>query len=647
SFAAEHHFSPGDSVNAVLNGRLRRLKIVGVALSPEFVLQIRPGEMLPDTRRYGIFWVPLTTMEAAFDMKGAFNSLSASLMHGAIEDEVIRRMDLILDPWGNAGSYGRDEQISARFLDEEIKQLRGTGMIVPLVFLAVAAFLLNIVLSRLISTQREQIAALKAFGYSHREVGLHYLQMVGVIVPLGIAAGTVVGTWMGHGLTVMYTQFYRFPIFHFSMDWQSTAGSALLSLMAAGLGCLNTVLAAVRLPPAEAMRPEPPARYRPTLIEQLGLQRLFSQTSRMILRQLQRRPWKSLLSSLGIAMATAVLIVGSFGDDALDYLIDFQFRLSQRDDVMVSLYEAAPSSVAEELKRLPGVQQVETFRSLPTRLVFGHRSRRLALMGLQQDQQLFRLFDAQGSRVRLPPSGILMSEKLAELLGVSVGDVIGVEVLEGKRPKTSLTVTALLKDFSGMNAYTDHGVIDELMSEQSRISGAWMAVDASEQQALYAQLKATPRIAGVNVKLASIRSFLDTIAENQLRMRMFNVFFACVIACGVVYNTARIALAERSRELATLRVLGFSTAEVSAVLLGELFVLTAIAIPVGLALGSLLAWLTSLALQTEMYRIPFVISPATFCFSAIVVMAATAASGLLVRRRIDQLNLIEVLKSRE
>ncbi|MEZ6126567.1 MAG: ABC transporter permease [Planctomycetaceae bacterium] len=647
SFAAEHRFRPGDSVQAILNGRLRTLTIVGIALSPEYVLQIRAGEMLPDTRRFGIFWVPTTAMEAAFDMQEAFNDVSVSLMYGASEAEVLRRMDLTLAAWGNAGAYGRDEQVSARYLDDEIKQLRGTGLIVPIVFLAVAAFLLNIVLSRLISTQREQIAALKAFGYANPEVGLHYGQMIGLIALAGIVPGSAIGAWMGHGLTALYTTFYRFPLFHFSMDVPSTLTASLVSLAAASAGSLSAVFSAVRLPPAEAMRPEPPPKYRPTIIERLGIQSWFSQTARMILRQLQRRPWKAALSSLGIGLATAVMVVGSFGSDALDYLIDFQFRMAQRDDVMVTFYEPTPSTVINELQKLPGVLQVEAFRSLPVRLSFGPRHRRLALMGLPDHRELFRLFDAETRQIDLPDSGILMSEKLAELLDVTIGDRVTADVLEGRRPTEDLIVTGLIRDFSGTNAYVRRPVIDAIMGEQSMVSGAWLNVDASEQQQLYATLKTMPRVAGVTVKMASIQTFLDTIAENQLRMRLFNIAFACVIACGVVYNTARIALAERSRELATLRVLGFTTAEVSSILLGELALLTAVAIPAGLAIGHLLAWLTCLTLQTEMYRIPFVISPFTDGFSATVILLATLASGLLVRRRIDQLDMVEVLKNRE
>lgn len=647
SFAERHGFVPGDAVEAVLNGRKRTLRMVGIALSPEYVLQIKPGQLLPDPERFGVFWVPQTTMEAAFDMKGAFNDLSVSLMAGANEPETIRRVDSILDTWGNVGCFGRDQQMSARYLDDEIRQLRGTGMIVPIVFLSVAAFLLNIVLSRQIQTQRDQIAALKAFGYSNWDVGWHYFKFILLIVFAASLLGTLVGAWMGRGLTELYTTFYRFPIFQFHLDFHSTLAASSLSLMAASLGGVGAVMAAVRLPPAEAMRPEPPARYGLTFIERIGLGGWLPKTVRMIVRQLQRRPWKSILSALGISMGTSVLVVGGFMSDALDYLIDFQFKVSQREDVMVTFQETLPQSVIADLNHLPGVVKVEPFRSLPVRLVNGARSRRLAIMGLPPDGQLFRLYDADERLQSLPENGLLLSEKVADVLGIKVGERIEVQALEGKRPKSQIVVSGLIRDFGGMNAYMRMQAIQELMLQPPVASGAWLMVDDDQKDEVYSALKNSPSVGGVSVRQASIQSFIETVAENQLMLQTFNILFACVIASGVVYNTARISLAERSRELATLRVLGFTTTEVSAILLGEMLILTSIAIPLGLLLGNFLTWLTTLGLQTEMYRIPFVVSSKTWFQAASVVVMATLVTSIFVQRRIRKLDLIGVLKSPE
>lgn len=647
SFAQEHQMKPGDWVQAILNGRLRTLRIVGIALSPEYVLQIKPGQILPDSRRFGVFWVPQTAMEAAFDMKGAFNDVSLQLMFDANQAEVTRQVDLLLDPWGNVGCYGRDQQLSARYLDDEIRQLRGTGMIVPVVFLAVAAFLLNIVLSRLIKTQRDQIAALKAFGYYNWQVGWHYFKLIALIVLMAAVLGTAVGSWMGHGLTQIYTSFYRFPIFQFDLDLRWTLMSSLISLAAASLGSMGAVLAAVRLPPAEAMRPEPPTRYNTAIIERWLPRQWISRTLRMVMRQIQRRPWKSALSCLGISLGTSVLVVGGFMRDALDYLVDFQFRTCQREDVMVTFHESLPRTVVNEIQHLPGVLRVEPFRALPVRLVSGSRSRRLAVMGLDADRQLMNLFNTQQLQQPLPEQGLLISEKVAQVLDVQLGDQVQMNVMEGRRPVIWVQVTGLIRDFGGMNAYMPVEQIHQMMDQSPVASGAWLQVDRGKQTALYQSLKTTPGISGVAVKEASIQSFNDTIAENQMQIQAFNILFACVIACGVVYNTVRISLAERARELATLRVLGFTVAEVSAILLGELALITAVAIPVGLLIGNLLTWLTTLGMQTEMYRIPYVVSSATWSRATLVVLLATIASSWVVQRHVKRLDMIAVLKSPE
>ncbi|MGC1273353.1 MAG: FtsX-like permease family protein [Planctomycetaceae bacterium] len=647
-FALAHELEPGDSLRAVINGRLRRLRIVGIALSPEYIYQIREGEILPDDRRFGIFWMGETELAAAFDMDGAFNDVSLMLAPGASEPEVLRRLDLLLAPYGGLGAYGREDQASHRFVSNELRELRGMAIILPTIFLGVAAFLLNVVVTRLVGTQREQIAALKAFGYTKAEVGRHYLKLVLLIVTIGVVFGSIVGARLGRSVTVLYAKFFRFPEFDFYLDPAVVAGALLISGSAAVAGTMLAVLRAARLPPAEAMRPEPPENYRVTVLERIGLQRLLSPPVRMILRHLERRPVRSLLGVIGIATAVSILIVGNFTVDSLDYVMASQFEVAQRQDVSVALIEATESDVLSDLAHLPGVTVVEPFRSLPVRMHFGHRSRRLGIQGLLPDAKLYRLMDMERTRIPIPPGGVVISAKLAEVLQLDVGDEVTVEVLEGERPVVRLPVVGLVADFSGVAAYMDLQAANRLMEEGPLVSGAHLAVDAARLDELYSELKATPRVASVTIKKAALESFRTTIAENLLRFRLFNVIFACIIAFGVVYNSARINLSERSRELATLRVIGFRRSEISLILLGELAVLTLIAIPVGLVLGyALAAFVVEAGFDSELFRIPLVVSRATYGFAASVTIAAALVSGLIVRRRLDRLDLVAVLKSRE
>ena len=647
SFAISHNLQLGDKITAIINGRKQWLTVVGVALSPEYILQFKPGELLPDTKRFGVFWMAETQLAAAFDMDGAFNDVTLSTMRGAITDEVIRQVDLLTEPYGGTGAYDREQQTSHRYLSDEIRQLKGMARIAPTIFLSVAAFLLNVVLSRLIATQREQIAALKAFGYSKWEVGLHYLKLILVVVIIGTAAGTIMGAWFGRNLTAMYTQFYKFPLFEYTLPFPIVVAAASISFVAAVVGVQASVRTAVSLPPAEAMRPEPPANYRQTLMERTGLGVLLSPAGRMVMRNLERRPLKAAMSILGIALAVSVLILGTFTMDALNYLIDFQFRVAQRQDVMVTFIEPVVGGVKREVQKLPGVLQADFFRSAPTRIRHKHHDRRVAVMGLDGESELFRLIDDKKRPVEVPPEGLMLNTKLAALLDVELGDEVLLEVLEGQRGKYKVPVTELVTELGGLNAYMHLDALHRLLQEGPHVSGAFLKVEATKTSKLYRQLKETPRVAGVSVKNAAIESFNETISENLGAIRGFNIFFATIIAIGVVYNSARISLAERSRELATLRVMGFSKAEVSTILLGELAVLTLAAIPLGMAIGYFLSYWASLGLDTEVYRIPHVVNAGTYALAAMVVIFAAIGSGLIVRRGIGSLDLVGVLKTRE
>ncbi|MGE5191355.1 MAG: ABC transporter permease [Deltaproteobacteria bacterium] len=647
-FAEAHRLEPGDRVAAVINGRRQSLHIVGIALSPEYIYQIREGDVLPDDRRFGVFWMGYDELAAAFNMEGAFNDVCLALMPGASEPEVLQRLDRLTADYGGQGAYGRADQVSHKFVSNELQELRGMALVVPTIFLCVASFLLNVVISRQIGTQREQIAALKAFGYTRAEIALHYVQLVLVFVVVGVALGTGVGTWLGRGVTQIYVRFFRFPVFGFHLDPLVVLQAALVSAGAALVGTAGAVLRGVRLPPAEAMRPESPKAYRPIFLERIGLARLMSPSARMILRQMARQPWRVATSILGVSLSVGVLILGGFMLDALNYVLESEFEVAQRQDITVMFVEPTEGQALFDIRHLPGVRSCEAFRSLAVRLKSDYRSRRLGIVGFEPQGRLFRLIDIKRRVIPLPPDGLVLSTKLAELLGVAPGDFVTVEVLEGLRPVEKMQVKGVVSDFQGTAAYMNIDAMRRLMHEGDAISGAYITADANAIDHLYARLKEAPRVAGVTVKGAALRSFQQTIAENLLRMRTFNIIFASIIAFGVVYNNARISLSERSRDLATLRVIGFTTGEISTILLGEQALLTVAAVPVGMLAGyGLAALVINLAYDTELFRIPLIVDRWTYAFATAVTLAAALASGLVVRRRLYRLDLVAVLKARE
>lgn len=647
AFATANHLQLGDRVGAIINGRWQRLRIVGMGLSPEYVYEILSGDILPDNQRFGVFWMGRKALGTAFDLDRAFNNVALSLTPQTNPQAVIFQLDQLLQPYGGFGAYEQADQISNKFVTEEISQLKTHALIVPGVFLGIAAFLLHILLSRLIGTQRDQIAILKAFGYGNWDVGWHFLKLVFVIVLLGGALGIGTGLWLGSGMLQIYTHYYHFPVLRYQVSLALLLGTIALSSSAAIVGALVAVQRAVSLPPAEAMRPEPPAQFHPTLMERWGLQGLLSPVGRIILRNLERKPLQALLSSVGIALAIALLIVGRYSQDAMNYLIDVQFRFMQRQDVTVIFNEPQSARVRYEVEHLPGVLYNEPFRSVAVRFRHQHYTHQLAILGLEPSGQLHQLVDRHLNIIPLPLEGVLLSTKLAEMLHVKPGERLIVEVLEGERPIRSLVAAGLVDDWVGLSAYMQLTALNRLMREGTTISGAYLAVDAAQLDHLYALLKQTPAIASVSLRQTTIKRFQQTIAETRQIMNIITVVFACIIAFGVVYNSARIALSERSRELATLRIIGFSRVQIAVVLLGEQAILTLVAIPMGFVMGYGLAVLLSIAYNTELYRFPLIITKASYAFALIVIILTALASGLLIHRQLDRLDLIAVLKTRE
>ncbi len=647
AFAEANNLKPGDKISAVLYGRRQTFRIAGIVLSPEFVFEAPPGAALPNNKTYGVFWMPYKELAAASNQDGAFNSVSLTLAPGIAEDSVITAVDRVLRPYGGRGAYGRESHPSHTRVRDEINVLQGLSIGFPLVFLSVAAFMTNAVMSRQITLQREQIAMLKACGFANREIGWHYLKFALVIVVVGTVLGIVGGVVLGNRLVHMYHLFFRFPLLEFQLAKSVLVAAVLVCSLAAIVGVWGAVRSAVRLPPAEAMRPEPPANFRPALVERLGLGRVFTTPLRMALRNIERRPARAILTSVALALATGILVVPSSFRDGINYVLDYQWDLIQRQTVFVSLIEPSPVRTLADLRALPGVVKAEPVRAALVELRAGNRFRRLGISGLPAATTLNRVIDAHNRQVTLPPQGIVLSAKLAEVLAVQPGDALRVRVLDGKRPEFSVTVAALSEDFAGTAAFMEINALNRLLGEGDRISGAYLTVAGDQWENFLRATKEIPRIGNVVIKQAIREGFRQTTAESIGLIQKIYLTFATVVAFGIVYNSARISLSERQRELATLRVIGFSRREVAGVLVGELAVLTLIALPFGLVIGSGLASAIIQTVNNEFVRLPLILTPANYAFAVLVVAVASVASALLACRRLDRLDLVGVLKARD
>ncbi len=648
SFARAHGFGPGHRLPVVINGTLRSLRVVGTAQSPEFVYAIRPGALADDPKRYAVLWMDRTVVASAFQLGGAFNDVSLRLQPHASEAGTLAAVDRILSPYGGLGAIGRKNQTSNRILTGELSQLGALAGMVPLVFLGVAAFLINMVLARLITLQRTEIATLKAVGYTNGEIARHYLGLVAVVMVPGALLGVGGGWWLGRIVLRLYEGIFRFPDLVFRLTPGLVMSAVLISTAAAVLGALFAVRSAAKLPPAEAMRPPTPARYRRGLAARLGLGSIAGASCMMVLREVERRPLRTALSAIGIGGAVALIILGHFGVDSLNNYLEAMFRREQRQDLAVAFARPADPRVVTQLASMPGVITAEGIRAVPIRVRHEHRMRDSVLMGLPSEATLRRLVARAGHEVPIPADGVLVTTALGEILGVAVGDRLEVEVLEGDRRLLRPVVAGFVDESVGLQVYARAEVVSALEGDLGAVSSALLKVDPTLRTSVEDQLRRSPRVIDVSDVAADVQRLRDMNGAAMDIWTLVSITLAACVIFGVVYNNARIALATRSRELATLRVLGLSRAEISSILIAGLAIEVVLAIPVGLFLGRGWAELFfTRAVDQETFRFQVLIESRTYLLAALVALLAAAASALWVRRSLDRLDLIGVLKTRE
>jgi len=647
-FAEAHNLASGEQIVAVINGHRRELRIVGTALSPEFVYALGPGALMPDDRRFGILWMSHESLAAAYDLKGAFNSVSLGLERGANTAQVLQQLDRILEPYGGVGAIAREDQLSNWFVMNEMEQLRTMSMILPTIFLVISAFLTNMVLGRLVATERGQIGLMKAFGYSSSEVGLHYAKFVIGIVFVGSVIGIVAGTWLGRMNTQMYADLFRFPILLYRPSTTAIAIAVSVSLASALLGSVGAVRRAARLPPAQAMNPPAPTVFHRMRAWNTRAARWLDQGSRIIVRNILRSPTRSTMTMLGVAAAVGLLVLAMQWNDSLNYLGQSYFFHAQHQDATIGLAEPQSDTIVRDFEHLPGVLAVEPMRIVSADLSVGPVTHRGSLTGLKSDAWLQPIFDDATARVvPVPPDGLVLGTVLADKLGVSIGDRVWLEILEGRRPEVALPVVGLVETYIAMPAFINIDALNRMLKERPSAEYVNLLIDSRHEAEFYARLKELPMVSAVMLRQAAIDSFYNTIVEHIMVFITLFSSLACALGFGVAYNSARIALSERGRELATLRVLGFSRGEISYILLGETGLLITIALPFGCLLGRGLSELMAASFNTELFRIPLKIEPSTYGLAVIIALAATLISALIVRHRLDHLDIVEVLKTRE
>lgn len=649
SFAEAHKLSLGDSIEVTINEKKRRLRVVGTAVSPEFIYVISPFALMPDKKRYGILWMGRGALEAAYDYDGAFNDVSITLLRGTETRQIIQALDTLLAPFGGSGAIDRSDHLSSWFVQNELSQNQTSARILPAIFLIVAALLTSTVLTRLISTERSEIGLMKAFGYSNAEVGWHYAKFVIAVTVLGVGLGWCLGAVLGRISTDTYAQNLNFPLLIYRPSPFPFAIGAIVSLAVGLLASARAVRSAVSLAPIVAMNPPAPPLFNRTLGSLQRVSSALDEPTRIIFRQIARWPARAAATSLGFAGAIAMMVLSVQFTDAVDEIARTYFDEAQRQDLALGFIDPKSSTVLADVARLTGIDAVEPMRMVSADLRSRHRSHRGAIQGISTQSQLTQIVDVNRGAIAVPEEGLVLTSRLADKLQVAIGDEVLVEVLEGRRPKQSITVADTFDSYIGMSAYLNIASLNRLMRDRPVVQYVNAIADDRRIPELLAELKDVPAVSAVGLKSVAYSNFQDTVAESLMIFVGFFSAFSFALGFGVTYNAQRIALSERGRELATLRVLGFSRWDAFYILFGETLLLVCVALPVGCLLGWGLTamFVNASGFQTELMRLPLAIAPSTYGSAIAVLLVASIGSALAMKRRIDRLDLVSVLKTRE
>ncbi len=646
-FAKAHAIRPGTKLTATMNGKRRIFTVVGLAESPEFLYAVPPGELAPDDSRFAVIWMNKEALAAAFDLKGAFNEALVTLGRDARLEAVLDRLDGILGPYGGVGAYDLKDHVSNRFISEEIAGLKASRRSVPPLFLAVAAFLLYIVISRMIQSEREQIGLIKAFGYSSLEVATHYGKFILVIAAGGALLGCLCGVLAGRGMASLYLEYFKFPFLVFQIEPSAFVigiASSSLSASAGGIIVLRRVFA---LTPAVAMRPPAPADFSKSASISATLKRYLDQPSRMVVRRIIRQPGRAASAVIAIAAGMALSVAMLSVMSSFDKVLELNFSVVDRSDVTVSFVEPLGNDAIYALQRMPGVIEAEPYRTVPALLRNGLNTYRGAINGLVAEPKLNRAVDNDMGAIYVRSDGIILAKPLADILKIRPGEDLTVEIREGRRPVLTLPVVAIAETLLGAPAYFELGALNRALKEPNRVSGAHLRIDQARSAAIYSEIKDMPIVAGVSLRNEARAAFKKLMDTGAGAIRYVMAAIAGIITFGIIYNSARIAFAERSRDLASLRVIGFTKSETAFVLLGELAIITLVALPVGSLLGYWLAGAIADGFSTDLYQIPASFAPEAYGVAAIAVVGASIISGWLVKRDIDRIDLVSALKTRE
>jgi len=644
-FARAYSLHPGDTLSVQIEGSQVRVRIAGIAISPEFVYALGPGIPLSDDRHFAVVWMPDAHLNRLARMTEAFNSLAVTLRDPSQVDAVKAQMDWITRDYGVRAAYGRDRLVSARLVDQEIAQQKASAIITPLVFLGITAFLIHVIFGRLLHLQRPEIATLKALGYSDSSITGHYLGMVALMIYVGAIPGIGMGMFFGGMMARSYARFFRFPVFGFELDVRSVAVGVLIAILSGFLGALLSLQEIARLRPSQAMRAPVPKPMKRIFLRGQG--HVLSMRSRMVLRNLFSRPLRLFLTVLGISTASSVIILALSWGDITDFMILTQFQKIQHEDLDVTFRNTVASGALQELRNLRGVFEAEGVRRIPVRFRIAGFSKEAVLSAWPDTLRLRKIVAPDLKEVELPPHGVLLSDAFRRRGGIRIGQEVFMDRVDPPFQRLGFRVAGFSGDVIGIGAHLRIPELESRLDEARGINGVLLRIDPHEKEALYSRLKDSPMVASITRKDSLYYGFRHTLAAMIRTGTRLITFFGLGIAFGVVYNTIRVSFSERVREIASLRVLGLEEHEAFRILVSEVGLQLLLALPLGCVLGNgLVHWMMT-SVNTEDFTFPVVVGASSYLYSMALVGLAFVLSVISMRRLSKRESILDSLKMRD
>jgi putative ABC transport system permease protein len=652
AFAEQHHLAPGQWIYLILNNRRQELFIVGTAISSEFVYLLSPGAIVPDPEHFGVFYLKQNYAEDVFDFDGAANQVLGVYSPGTnvSQQATLDEAERMLEPYGVITTTPLVDQASNRYLTQEIQGLASFAVVMPIIFLGVAAVVLNVLLTRLVEQQRTVIGTLKALGYSNRQVFLHFLKFGLAVGVVGGLTGGLIGYYMAEGMTIMYRMFYSFPRLDNAFYTDIQLSGMAISVVCGVIGSLHGTRLVLKLKPAEAMRAKPPRGGKAILLERIGW--FWSRLStgwRMVVRNVVRNRMRTLAGIFAAAMGAAMLSSGFMMLQGSFYLVDFQFKWVMRSDIDLSFKDQRSEAALLEIRNLPGVELAEPKLSIAGTFTNGSHHKKGAVIGLLPNAKLTVPRDLDANPIPIHPTGLTMSRKMAEILHVERGDYLTFKTSRGLRREHRVQVLEIAESYLGTAVYADFDYLNHLIGEHRSSNEVQLLVDRDPeiQKELFAELKQLPYIQAVNCRSDMVKNLEETLIQSMLGFIGALILFAGTIFFGSILNSALIGLAERQREVATLRVLGYGPWQIGNLLFQESLIVTIFGTILGMPIGYGLTILMAISYDSELFRFPVISTAATWISTFVLALLFCILAQLFVQRAILKMDWLEALQSKE